>query len=117
VKNAVEKTLEARIARTYASCKKRGIDFDSLPLFAQKVLVDLHYNMNSIQSGFPKFWQAVKEKNWKEAGKQLMDSGTGSPNNYLNDVYTRAYANAMMLANEDPDGAEKYKKEASEVLG
>lgn len=74
VTDAVNKTLEARIARTYESCKKHEIDFDALPLFAQKVLVDLHYNMNSIQSDFPKFWQAIKEKNWKEAGKQLMDS-------------------------------------------
>lgn len=116
VKGAVEKTLEARIARTYESCKKREIDFDALPLFAQKVLVDLHYNMNSIQNSFPKFWEAIKTKNWKEAGKQLMDSGKGYPNSYLTDVYTRAYANAMMLSKEDTNGAEKYKNEATNIL-
>lgn len=72
--------------------------------------------MNSIQGDFPKFWNAIKAKDWKEAGKQLMDSGKGYPNTYLTDVYTRSYANAMMLAKEDPDGASKYKDEAVSIL-
>jgi hypothetical protein len=116
VKNAVNKTLEARIARAYESCRKHEIDFDGLPLFAQKVVVDLHYNMTSIQNDFPKFWKAIKEKNWKEAGKQLMDSGGEYPSGYLKDVYTRAYANAMMLTHEDPDGAQKYKDETTGII-
>lgn len=35
---------------------------------------------------FTKFWAAIKGENWQEAGKQLVDNGSGSPSGYLNQV-------------------------------
>ena len=47
-----------------------------------------------------------------------MDSGSEYPSGYLKDVYTRAYANAMILTHEDPDpdSVKKYKDEATLIL-
>ena len=65
---------------------------------------------------FTKFWAAVKDKNWQEAGRQLIDSGSGSPSGYLNQVQGRAYANALMLANGDAKFKE-YKQEGEKIGG
>jgi len=52
---------------------------------------------------FPQFWDAIKAKNWKEAGRQLIDNGEGTPSKYLKNVLGRAYANAMMLTEENQE--------------
>gem|GEM_PF-1469112 len=35
---------------------------------------------------FPQFWDAIKTKNWQEAGRQLVDNGKGTPSLYLRNV-------------------------------
>jgi hypothetical protein len=52
---------------------------------------------------FTLFWKAIKEQNWQEAGKQLVDNGSGGPSGYLKQVSGRAYANAMILADGNED--------------
>ncbi len=78
--------------------------------------MDLHYNMPNNINQFTKFWTAIKEQNWQEAGKQLVDNGNGSPSGYLSQVAGRAYANALMLANGDTNYRE-YKQEAEKISG
>jgi hypothetical protein len=116
VRECVLRLLNVRIALTKKSCTDKWIDFDSLPQNVKGVLVDLHYNMPSNINEFTKFWAAIKDKNWQEAGKQLVDNGSGSPSGYLSQVAGRACANALMLANGDTNYAE-YKQEAEKISG
>lgn len=109
VKECVLRLLNVRIALTQKSCAEKWINFDALPQNVKGVLVDLHYNMPNNINQFSLFWKAIQEKNWQEAGKQLVDNGRGGPSDYLSQVSGRAYANAMMLANGDSD-FQSYKE-------
>lgn len=116
VRECVLRLLNVRIALTKKSCADKWVDFDALPQNVKGVLVDLHYNMPNNINQFTKFWTAIKEQNWQEAGKQLVDNGNGSPSGYLSQVAGRAYANALMLANGDTNYRE-YKQEAEKISG
>lgn len=107
----MQRLLHSRIALTRKSCGDRGIDFDSLPQNVKAVMVDLHYNMPNNINEFTKFWAAIKDKNWQEAGRQLVDNGSGNPSGYLNQVAGRAYANAMILTTGDTTGFRRFKEE------
>lgn len=111
VRQSVQRLLHSRIALTRKSCGDRGIDFDSLPQNVKAVMVDLHYNMPNNINEFTKFWAAIKDKNWQEAGRQLVDNGSGNPSGYLNQVAGRAYANAMILTTGDTTGFRRFKEE------
>lgn len=115
VRQSVQRLLHSRIALTRKSCGDKGIDFDSLPQNVKAVLVDLHYNMPNNINQFTKFWAAIKDKNWQEAGRQLVDSGSGSPSQYLNQTGGRAYANALGLSTGDVANHRANKQEAEKL--
>jgi len=115
VKACVTRLLTRRIQITKDRYRIRTWrdDFGTLPSSVQAVLVDLHYNMPSVSAPgkFPQFWDAIKTKNWQEAGRQLVDNGKGTPSLYLRNVLWRAYSNAMMLTAENQEYKE-YKGRA-----
>lgn len=58
----------------------------------------MHYNLKPTSvKNFRKFWAAVRQENWKEAARQMIDHGNGGPSGYLGDTYVRAHANARIL--------------------
>lgn len=115
MRQSVQRLLHSRIAVTRKSCGDKGIDFDALPQNVKAVLVDLHYNMPNNINQFTKFWAAIKDKNWQEAGRQLVDSGSGSPSKYLSQTGGRAYANALGLSTGDVSNHRVNKREAEKL--
>lgn len=115
VRQSVQRLLHSRIAVTRKSCGDKGIDFDSLPQNVKAVMIDLHYNMPNNINEFTKFWAAIKDKNWQEAGRQLVDSGSGSPSRYLSQTGGRAYANALGLSTGDVANHRENKREAEKL--
>ncbi len=79
------------------------------------VLVDLHYNMPNNINEFTKFWAAIKDKNWQEAGLQLVDNGLGGPSGYVIGTGGRSYANALGLATGDISSYKKNKQEVEKM--
>ncbi|MGN0929658.1 MAG: pesticin C-terminus-like muramidase [Alphaproteobacteria bacterium] len=52
--------------------KNYGVNFDSLPLNAKKVIIDMQYNMggNFTSAKWPVFFGAIKDRDWKTASEQ-----------------------------------------------
>tara|TARA_R100001510_G_C7636244_1_gene194380 strand:- start:419 stop:859 length:441 start_codon:yes stop_codon:yes gene_type:complete len=71
----VNELFDKDVQITIDECKILFDDFDELPEEAKQIIANLMFNMGRPRlSKFVKFRQAVRERNWIEAGNQLKDS-------------------------------------------
>lgn len=71
----VNELFDQDVQVTIDECKILFDDFDELPEEAKQIIANLMFNMGRPRlSKFVKFRQAVRERNWIEAGNQLKDS-------------------------------------------
>lgn len=81
----VNELFEKDVQVTIDECKVLFDDFDELPEEGQQIIANLMFNMGRPRlSKFVKFREAVKNRDWVEAGNQLKDS------RYYTQVTTRA---------------------------
>ncbi len=72
---------------------KDGVDFNSLPINVQNVIVDMLYNVGlGSFSKFKTLKEAIKSKNWAAAAAAIINS------QYCNDVGGRCYRNAALMS-------------------
>lgn len=75
--------------------------FNDLTDNEKKVIVDMTFNLGSEKySKFPKFWKAVKDRNFEDVAFEIQNS------NYYNQVGDRAVENIQMIG----DAAEKSEQ-------
>ena len=71
----VNELFDKDVQVTIDECKILFDDFDELPEEAQQIIGNLMFNMGRPRlSKFVKFREAVKNRDWIEAGNQLKDS-------------------------------------------
>jgi len=81
----VNELFDKDVQVTIDECKVLFDDFDELPEEGQQIIANLMFNMGRPRlSKFVKFREAVKNRDWVEAGNQLKDS------RYYTQVTTRA---------------------------
>lgn len=81
----VNELFEKDVQVTIDECKVLFDDFDELPEEGQQIIANLMFNMGRPRlSKFVKFREAVRNRDWVEAGNQLKDS------RYYTQVTTRA---------------------------
>lgn len=71
----VNELFDKDVQITIDECKILFDDFDELPEEAKQIIANLMFNMGRPRlSKFVKFRQAVRDRDWIEAGNQLKDS-------------------------------------------
>jgi lysozyme len=81
----VNELFDKDVQVTIDECKVLFDDFDELPEEGQQIIANLMFNMGRPRlSKFVKFREAVRNRDWVEAGNQLKDS------RYYTQVTTRA---------------------------
>lgn len=81
----VNELFDKDVQVTINECKVLFDDFDELPEEGQQIIANLMFNMGRPRlSKFVKFREAVRNRDWVEAGNQLKDS------RYYTQVTTRA---------------------------
>ena len=72
IENMAKNHLKEDLKIAKQKFKNYGVNFDSLPEEAKKVIVDMQYNMggNFTSSKWPMFFEAIKEREWKTAARE-----------------------------------------------
>lgn len=71
----VNEVFEIDVERACKDCKKVFIDFGIFPEEVQDILANMMFNLGVVRFiAFKKFINAVEEKDWKQAAKEMMDS-------------------------------------------
>ncbi len=75
--------------------KSWGNSLNNMSAIRTAVVLDMTYNMGSLrQDKWPKLHQAVQNRNWVEAGKEIMNS------RYAKQVKSRAVRNSAIMRDD-----------------
>lgn len=95
-KDLAKQWLEEELIRSLESVSKLAC-FEKLSTRRKAVLVDMCYNMGLGRlKGFKKFFKALEDRNYIEAGAEMQDSA------WYNQVGDRAMALRHTIENDDP---------------